>query len=143
MTDHRVHTSEDFQQVVAEMHGMSFPFTVSLRKGGKRSLSQNALLHKLYGEIAEHFGDRTPHDVKGEAHYAYALPIRLRDEKFAWVWERSGANLPAEKQRALLASGVLGVSSGMTTKELKEYLDQIYIAYTQAGVRLTTPEDRA
>ena len=142
MTDHRIHTSEGFQQLVSEMHGMSFPFTVTLRKGGKRSLSQNSLLHKLFGEIAEHFGDRTAHDVKGEAHYAYGLPIRLRNEGFAWVWERTGARLPVEKQRSLLASGVLGVSSGMTSRELKEYIDQIYIAYTQAGVRLTVPEDR-
>lgn len=142
MTDHRVTSSEDFAQVTAAMHNTSFPFTVTIRKGGKRSLSQNALLHKLYGEISEHFGDRTAHDVKGEAHHAYGLSIRLRDNGFAWVWERTGAKLPVEKQRSLLASGALGVSSGMTTKELKEYIDQIYIAYTQAGVRLTVPEDK-
>lgn len=133
-------TPDDARALSNWLVGLPMPFTLTVKEGKVRSLSQNALLHKLFGEIAEHFGDRTASDVKGECHLAYGLPIRLRDTTFAWVWERSGAGIPVEKQRTLLASGALGVSSGMSTKELKEYIDEIYLAYTQAGCRLTVPE---
>lgn len=107
-----------------------------------RSLSQNALLHMWFAEIAKHYGDRTPDDVKGYCHQRWALPIRLQDKKFEWVWERSGAKLTYEQQCSLLASGVLGVSSGMTTAQLKRYLDEIGQHYRFEGVTLTDPEDR-
>ena len=107
-----------------------------------RTTNQNALLHKWYGQIAKHEGDRSAKDVKGECHHKWALDIRLRDEQFAWVWERTGALLPYEKQCSLLASETLGISSRMTTAELKEYLDAIEQHYRPLGVKLAEPEDR-
>lgn len=108
----------------------------------KRTLSQNALLHKWYGEIAAHFGDRSAQDVKGECHRDLGLTIRLRDEQFGWVWNQTGRKLNREQQASLLASGCLGLSSGMTPKELREYMDFIEQTYRPMGVNLTKPEDK-
>lgn len=106
----------------------------------KRTLSQNALLHKWFGEIAKHFGDRTANEVKGECHRDIGLTIRLRDEQFNWVWQQTGAKLNREQQAKLLASGCLGLSSGMSTKTLSEYMNEIQRTYSMQGVRLTDPE---
>ena len=106
----------------------------------KRSLSQNALLHMWFGEIAKHFGDRSAQDVKGECHRDLGLSIRLRDEQFAWVWQKTGARLDREKQAALLASECLNLSSGMSVKDLREYMDEIERHYRAQGVPLTHPE---
>ena len=106
----------------------------------KRTLSQNALLHKWFGEIAKHFGDRTAQDVKGECHRDLGLTIRLRDKQFNWVWQETGAKLNREQQAALLASGCLNLSSEMSTKELREYMDLIEQQYRPQGVNLTVPE---
>ena len=107
-----------------------------------RTKNQNALLHKWFGQIAEYHGDRSAKDVKGQCHHEWALEIRLRDPKFAWVWERTGALLEYEKQCALLASETLGISSRMATKELKEYMDLIEARYRPLGVQLAHPKDK-
>ena len=101
-----------------------------------RTTNQNALLHKWYGQIAKHEGDRSAKDVKGECHHKWALDIRLRDDQFAWVWERTGALLPYEKQCSLLASETLGISSRMSTAELNEYLSEIENHFAPMGVHL-------
>jgi len=107
----------------------------------KRSLSQNALLHVWYGQIAKHYGDRSALDVKGEVHRDLGLHIRLRDPQFNWVWQRTGALLDFEKQAKILASGVFDFSSAMSVKELSEYMDEISRFYEAKGVRLTHPDE--
>lgn len=113
--------------------------TLSHRLTYARSLNQNALLHKWFGEIAKREGDKTAKDVKGELHHKYGLNIRLRDDQFAWVWERTGAKMTYEQQCSLLASETLGMSSKMTNKEMREYMDAIHMDYPW----LPVPEDRA
>ncbi len=107
-----------------------------------RTTNQNALIHQWFGQIADHYGDRTAKDVKGLCHHTWALDIRLRDDQFAWVWERTGALLDYQRQCSLLASETLGISSRMTTKELKEYADAIERHYHPLGVPLINPEDK-
>jgi len=116
----------------------------------KRSLNQNALFHVWLGEIARHNGDVDAHEVKGICHKEYGLPIRLRDNAFAFVWEaalahfktRFGRDMTYEEECRFLASGAMKISSGMSTAELKEYLDTMQRAFAQQGVFLTQPEDR-
>lgn len=131
---------EDTSKLFAYLGDMEPPYCVTVQKGRKRTLDQNALLHKWFGEIAKHYGDRTALDVKGECHRQWGLTIRLRDEPFAWVWARTGAGLGYEAQCRMLASGILGVSSKMTVTELSEYMDGMSTHYLSEGVRLTLPE---
>ena len=79
-------------------------------------------------------------DVKGECHHKWGLPIKLRDRQFAWVWHNSGEKLNYGQQCALLASGVLNISSSMNVSELSEYLEAMQLHYRAEGVRLTDPE---
>lgn len=107
----------------------------------KRTLSQNALLHKWFSEVSAHFGDRTPKQVKGECHHKYGLVYRLKDPQFEWVWTRTGAHLDYEKQCSLLASETLGVSSKMKKPDLTAYMNEMQHDYALKGVRLTIPEE--
>jgi hypothetical protein len=104
-----------------------------------RTKSQNSLLHQWFHEIAQHRGDVTALDVKGETHRDLGLHIRLRDPQFNWVWQRTGALLDFEKQPKILTSGVFDFSSAMSVKELSEYMDEISRKYEGMGVRLTHP----
>ena len=131
------------ERLANHLVGLPMPFTVTVKDGKPRSLPQNALLHKWFGEIAAQDGDKDAKEVKGICHHEYGLDIRLRDAQWAWVWNNSAGHLSYEKQCAVLASGVLNVSSGMSGPELKEYMDVMNRDYTQRGVRLTQPEAKA
>lgn len=108
--------------------------------GDKRTKPQNALLHQWFGEIAEHFGDRSAREVKGEAHRDIGLTYKLREPVFAWVWAQTGANLSPEKQAKYLASGAVTFSSTMSRENLREYMADIERTYRAQGVPLTIPE---
>lgn len=124
------------------LDGMVYPFTVTTTKSTSRTSQQNATLHMWFGEVSKHQTDLDANEIKGMCHRRWGLDIRLRCAKFAWVWERSGAGLPYEKQCALLASGVLGVSSEMDTKELGEYMDAMSRHFRSEGIPLTDPDMR-
>ena len=124
---------EDWLRFLAWFNDHPSPFPFQVKEGEGRTLSQNALIHKWYGEIALQRQDMTAVDVKGELHHEFALPIRLRDEQFEYVWARTGAQLSYEQQKALLASGTLGVSSKMTTKELKDF--SIFFAFSSSNIK--------
>jgi hypothetical protein len=104
-----------------------------------RTKSQNNLLHEWYAEIAQHYGDRSALDVKGQCHRDLGLHIRLRDPQFDWVWKHTGELMDHEQQARLLVSGCLNFSSEMSVKELSEYMDEIARFYEEKGVRLTRP----
>ena len=137
-----VTTKAQAEKLVEYLTGLPLPFTVTVKEGEViRGLSANALLHVWFAEIAKHRGDMSAADVKGECHQRWALTIRLRDPQFAWIWERTGALLDDEKQRKFLVSEQLAISSAMTPKELKEYMDEIEREFAP-HVRLTQPEER-
>ena len=141
MTFRTITTAEQAKKLADALTGLSVPYTVTVREGKVRSLDQNALLHKWFGEIAKQ-GDMSASEVKGCCHHEYGLPIRLRDPQFAWLWNNSAAKLPYEKRCAVLASGQFQISSRMNTKELSEYMDAMDRTYTGLGVHFTKPEDR-
>jgi len=125
-----------------QFNDMPYPFTASITTAANRTAHQNATLHMWFGEVARHQADLDANEIKGMCHRRWGLDIRMRCAKFAWVWERSGARLPYEKQCAMLASGVLNVSSEMDTKELSEYMDAMSRHFRKDGVPLTDPEMR-
>lgn len=107
-----------------------------------RTTRQNRTLHMWFGEVARQQADLDASDVKGMCHRRWGLTIRLRDAKFAWVWEQSGAKLPYEKQCKVLASGTFNVSSEMNVDELSEYMEAMSRHFRSDGLTLTDPEDR-
>ena len=142
MKPYRAITPEHAKRLADMLVGLPLPFSLTIGDGDARTLSQNALLHKWFGEVARHFGDRGADLVKGECHHRYGLPIKRRNEQFAWVWKQTGEKLTYDQQCKYLASGTLNISSGMTVKELTEYMDAMKIDYAEQGVFLTDPELR-
>ena len=141
MKTHRVMTADQAQRLAGMITGLPLPFTVTVTEGDiKRTIQQNALLHQWYGQVAKQHGDCTMVDVKGWSHHKWGLPIKLRNPQFAWVWKQSGEKLNYEQQCALLASGVLNISSSMNVSELSEYMGAMQLHYRGEGVHLTDPD---
>lgn len=118
------------------------PFTLAWTPGERRTIPQNSLLHKWFGEVASHLGDTSAAKVKGQCHREWGLSIRLRDPEFAWVWNKTGAHLSYEKQCNMLGSGVLGVSSKFTKHEFSEYMDAMRQHFEEINIHLTDPDAR-
>ena len=133
-------TPDETAHLAERLGRIPLPFTVTVGPAGVRTLSQNALLHKWFGEVAKQRGDVDMIDVKGECHHQWGLPIKRRCPQFAWIWKQTGAKLPYEKQCKLLASGNLNVSSSMNKPELSEYMDAMSRDHRQRGFRLTDPD---
>ena len=133
-------TREEAERLAKWVEGLNIPFTLSVTPGGKRSLNANALFHRWMSEIAHWYGDRTASDVKGQTHMHWAVGIRCRDPQFEWLWERATRELTYEQKCKVCESGIFAISSGMTTPEMREYMDEIKKHYTSAGVTLTEPE---
>ena len=142
MKPYRAVTKEHAERLAQMLVGLPLPFSLTIGDGDARSLSQNALIHKWFGEVARHFGDMTAAQIKGQCHHKHGLPIKRRNEQFAWVWNQTGEKLTYDQQCKYLASGTLNISSGMTVKELTEYMDAMKIYYAEQGVFLTDPELR-
>lgn len=142
MKPFRALTSGHAKRLSEMLVGLPLPFSMTIGDGDARTLSQNALLHKWFGEVARHFGDINFIGAKGQCHHQYGLPIRQRNEQFAWVWKQTGAKLDHERQCKMLASGTLNISSAMSVKELTEYMDAMKREYAEQGCFLSDPELR-
>lgn len=141
MTTRSVTKPHQLEQLFALLKSRALPFTVSIGDGAARSLNQNALLHKWYGEVSQQLGDISAMAIKGQCHVAYGVPIRRRDPVWSRIWESIFAKLTYEQQCFLFERGVLAMTREMTVKELTEYMDAMALHYRAQGVVLTEPSD--
>lgn len=141
MTTRSIANETQLERLLALLKSRSQPFTVSIADGASRSLNQNALLHKWYGEVAQQLGDISAMAVKGRCHVAYGVPIRRRDPVWARIWDKLFGKLTYEQQCFLFEKGVLAMTREMTVKELIEYMDAMAVDYRSQGVVLTEPAD--
>lgn len=135
-----ISNADDVTRLLTYLGDMPMPYTITVSQGKGRTHSQNSLVHMWFGEIAKQKGDETMTDIKGACNVRYGLPIRLRDEKFAWIWSRTGALMEYEQQCSFLGSEIVKVTSAMLSKELTEYMDAMGRDYRQQGFTLTDPE---
>jgi len=140
MKTYRAFTADDAQRLSGMLVGMPLPFVMTVGDGFKRTIQQNALLHKWYGQIAQHRGDVSAMEVKGECHVAYGVPIRMRDPVWATVWNKMFHDLTYRQQCFLFERGILAMTREMGVKELTEYMDAMSRDYRADGVFLTDPE---
>lgn len=141
MTTRSITNPHQLERLTALLKSRAQPFTVSIADGAARSLNQNALLHKWYGQIAEQLGDISAMAIKGQCHVAYGVPIRSRDPVWRRIWESLFAKLTYQQQCFLFERGVLAMTREMTVKELTEYMDAMAREYRAQGVVLTEPTD--
>ncbi len=107
----------------------------------QRSLSQNALIHKWFGEIAAQTYD-TAADVKLYCKGHFGVPIlQAENPDFVAFYERVKQAVP-DPQARLQALRYVSITSEMTTRQLKNFADAVFQHFTAQGIRLTVPEDR-
>ena len=113
-----------------------------------RSVSQNALAHSWYGQIASELGDRTEREVRAECKLLYGVKI-LREEvpEYREQYDRLiKGRFTYEEKLALMAGA--GDDDGypvtrlMSTDQLTRYLEAIHEAY-RGRVALEFPMERA
>lgn len=126
-------------RLCAALQDMPTPFRVTVLEGKGRSIDQNALLHKWFGEIARQKGDETLMDVKAQCNLTYGAPILIRDdEMWGRFWKAIG--LSYEQRIKAFKLGYVQCTSLMTAKQLSEYMDAMSRDYRGEGFRLTDPE---
>jgi hypothetical protein len=115
------------------------PYTITIKNGVDRSLEQNRLAFKWYGEIAEQLADGSTADYHAFCKLHYGVPI-LRAEDDEWREVYDAAIKPLPYHMKLKAIVIMPVTSHMTTKQMTQYLDTVREEFTQRGVVLTQPE---
>lgn len=141
MTTRILSDEHDRAAALTWLGGLSLPLTLNVTKGKDRSQQQNRLAFKLYKEIADHFGDRTPEDVRTQCKLEQGIPIlRHECEPFRITYDNYLKPLSYHAKIEFIERMDMGVTRLMTVKQFKQYLDTIYRRYSELGVNLTVPE---
>ncbi|GGA45880.1 hypothetical protein [Pelagibacterium lentulum] len=123
------------------------PFTCSISKGGRRSVAQNKLAFKWYGEIAEQLPGtfETVEDARAHCKLHHGVPIiRAVDEDFRQAYDEKIRPAPYPFKLALMKAPFdWPITSKMNTKQLSAYLDAVHREFSGQGVELTIPEDKS
>ncbi|WP_411975966.1 hypothetical protein [Sulfitobacter faviae] len=132
-------TAQDAGRLAEWVEGLPVPFTLTMREGKVRSLSQNALLHKWFGEIAKQTHS-TADQVKRECKFYQGCPILMADDPQFVAFLSHLKSLTIEQKIA--AMDYISVTSVMNTKQLSAMCDAVEAKYLPQGIRLSQPEDK-
>ena len=137
---HRIiRTDADLEAYIALLGTLKRPFTVQHKQGADRSLDQNALQFMWANEAAQQRGDCTFEEVRSEWKLRFGVPILRRDaDDFRAFYDASLKHRPYDEK--LRAMAYVPVSSLMSVKQMREYLDTIQREAAENGIRLTDPE---
>ena len=138
-----VETEADRRMLLKFIEGQPLPLTVSLTKGGKRSLRQNKLNRLWMTEISEQLGDQTPEEVRGYCKLTIGVPIlRAENEQFRERYDAIVRPMPYEHKLSLMMEPLdFPVTRLMTTKQATAYLDGVHRHFSEKGIVLTDPGD--
>lgn len=132
----------DIKDVCNLLQNRELPITVNITKGADRSIEQNKLLFKWLTEAAEQLQDETIEQKRGYCKLHFGVPIMRENEVFRESYDRVIRPLPYEQKIEIMMIPIdLPVTRLMTTKQMKDYMDQVYIYYSGLGVRLTNPDE--
>jgi hypothetical protein len=139
MTTRNAVSAREAHELARWLEKLPPPFTVRVSEGGRRTLSQNALIHKWFGEIAVQTGESET-DVKRHCKGYYGVPILCaHDPEFADFWREVKRAVPDPEKR-LKALDFVSVTSAMTTKQLSQFAETMMKEYAERGIVLTDPE---
>ena len=139
MTTRSAITAQDAGRPAEWVEGLTVPFTLSVSEGKLRTLSQNALLHKWFGEIAKQTNESAD-QVKRECKFYQGCPILMAEDPAFVAFVANLSRLTVEEKIA--AMDYVSVTSVMTTKQLSAMCDAVHRKYVAQGIRLTDPEAR-
>jgi hypothetical protein len=136
-------TDHDRRMLLKFIEQQPLPLTVSVTKGGKRTLKQNKLQRLWLNEISEQLGDRTPEEVRGYCKLTLGVPIlRAENEAFCERYDAIVKPLPYEQKLALMMEPLdFPVTRLFTTKQATAYLDGVHRHFSEKGIVLTDPGD--
>ena len=147
MTQRIIEDNYSLERLIAFIGRQEPPFTISIKKGGRRSIAQNRLIHLWMGEIAEQLPGtfETTEHVRGHCKLHFGIPIlRDADERFREVYDAQIRPLPYDKKLICMMEPIaFPVTSRMNTKQLNLYLDSMHMDFAGQGVELTIPEDKS
>ncbi len=140
MTTRTIETPQDFQGLCTLLGGYSYPYTVSIAKGKKRSTEQNRLQRSLLAEAAEQLDQfEDVEHARGYAKLHFGVPImREENEAFRMDYDRVIKPLPYDcKIIAMQTPLDLPVTRLMTVKQKTRYLDDMQRHFAEQGVRFS------
>lgn len=116
-----------------------FSFTPKFGRG--RSLTQNAISHVWYEQVAQTIDDDDARGVKRFCKLHFGVPIlRAEDPEFRESYDGSLLRWLTYEQK-LVAMDILPVTSRMTTRQLSKYMEDVQAHYAQRGIKLEFPKD--
>lgn len=142
MTSRIITTEHDREMLFSFLKDYSLPFTVTIIKGRKRSVEQNALQRKWIGEIAEQLGDQRPEEIRAYNKLIIGVPIlREENDDFREKYDKIIKPLPYEHKMNMMAEPLdFPVTRLMTMKQKSRYLDEVVRHWSEKGILLTIPE---
>lgn len=120
------------------------PFTMTLREGRPRSSKQNRLQHRWYKEAADQIKDMSADEYRRYCKLHFGVPIlRAEEEDFREDYDRLLKDRPYEEKMQFMGGpGIeIPVTSIMTVKQHKKYLDDVFVYLSGLGVKLTDPSE--
>jgi hypothetical protein len=143
VTTRFVESEADRRMLIRFIEGQPLPLTVSLSKGGRRTLKQNKLQRLWLNEISEQLGDQTPEEVRGYCKLTIGVPIlRAEHDGFRERYDAIVRPLPYEQKIALMMEPLdFPVTRLLTTAQHTRYLDGVHRHFSSRGIVLTDPGD--
>lgn len=137
MRRHVLKSAESLVELLPIIGRQGYPVTLSWVLGDKRSLSQNALIHMWFGEIAKQTNESAD-QVKRECKFYQGCPILMAESPEFVAFVKNLEHLTTEQKIASM--DFVSVTSVMTTAQLKRMCDAVQRKYLSQGIRLTDPE---
>ena len=125
------------------LDSQDLPFTLSVSKGGKRSVKQNRLQMLWLNEISQQKEDTTVEEIRAYCKLTIGVPIlRAENETFREKYDAVVKRLPYEQKIALMMEPLdFPVTRLMSTKQATAYLDGLHRHFSEKGITLTDPGD--
>jgi hypothetical protein len=123
---------------------VGYPCTLKVYKGKKRSNNQNRTQRMWINEAVEQLQDQTTEELRAYLKLHFAVPIlRNEDDDFRDAYDRIIKPLDYQmKLEMMMVPLDWPVTRLMTTKQGKDFLDQVYQHLTvERGCRLTIPNE--
>jgi len=137
-----VETEQGRESLIKLIESTKLPMTVTVIRGRGRSLAQNKLQRLWLKEASEQLDEYTAEQYRGYCKLVFGVPImRAESEEFCEVYDR--LIMPRgyeEKIELMMVPMDLPVTRIMTTRQKKQYLDEMYHHFTALGCLLTDPD---
>lgn len=143
MTTRFIESDRDRTLIHRFIDTQELPFTVSISKGGKRSVKQNRLQMLWLNEIASQLEGQSVEELRAYCKLTIGVPIlRNENETFREKYDAVVKPLSYERKIALMMEPLdFPVSRLMSTKQATAYLDGIHRHFSEQGIVLTDPGD--